>query len=224
METVVAVAIAILAAIFVASLISLLLVCKQKYCGRADLYKQSLAINRPTVELVSAMETHGEVSDVELTNVAFTPDIDDILENEAWIDDASGLIPHCLAILKTCHQLTEKLVGMTMNNSQIRSQADLGEVVVVAKRISPRVDDVVRSMYPPLDPKLLEARSTALLLSVSHLALVTKNACKMPGSLDWIDNSISDMEEHMSVLRQAAMSTEEQTPSEALEEPQSSQL
>lgn len=70
-----------------------------------------------------------------------------------------GLVPHCLSVLKTCKYLTEQLVGMTMGNSQtIQTQELLTEVVTVAKRISPRVDEVVVAMYPPLDPRLLEAR------------------------------------------------------------------
>ena len=68
-------------------------------------------------------------------------------------------MPHCIAILKTCHHLTERLVGMTMSNSEkIRTQEMLTDIVTVAKRINPRVDEVVQSMYPPLDPRLLEAR------------------------------------------------------------------
>jgi hypothetical protein len=48
---------------------------------------------------------------------------------------------------------------MTMNNSdKIRTEEMLTEIVSVAKRINPRVDEVVQSMYPPLDPRLLEAR------------------------------------------------------------------
>ena len=48
------------------------------------------------------------------------------------------------------------------------------EIAQVSRLISPRVDDVVRSMYPPLDPRLLEARSSALVLSVSQLALIVR--------------------------------------------------
>ena len=70
-----------------------------------------------------------------------------------------GLAPHCLAILKTCHHLTEKLVGMTMGNTQeLRNPELLTDIVSIAKRISPRVDEVVLTLYPPLDPRLLEAR------------------------------------------------------------------
>ncbi|KAG7234778.1 hypothetical protein INR49_003992 [Caranx melampygus] len=152
------------------------------------------------------METQSEPSELELDDVVITnPHIEAILENEDWIEDASGLVSHCISILKICHTLTEKLVAMTMGSgAKVKAPASLSDIITVAKRISPRVDDVVRSMYPPLDPILLDARATALLLSVSHLVLVTRNACHMSGSMDWIDQSLHAAEDHMVVLREAA--------------------
>ncbi|TDH03224.1 hypothetical protein EPR50_G00160750 [Perca flavescens] len=98
---------------------------------------------------------------------------------------------------------------MTMGSgAKVKAPASLSDIITVAKRISPRVDDVVRSMYPPLDPILLDARATALLLSVSHLVLVTRNACHMSGSMDWIDQSLNAAEDHMVVLREAALASE----------------
>lgn len=70
-------------------------------------------------------------------------------------------MPHCLAILKVAHLLTEKLVNVTLSNAQqLQFPETLTDLVSVARRIGSRVDDVVRSMYPPLDPRLLEARYT----------------------------------------------------------------
>ena len=37
------------------------------------------------------------------------------------------------------------------------------------------------------------------MLSVSHLVMVTKNACHMSGVLDWIDQSLADVEDHLRV-------------------------
>ena len=42
-------------------------------------------------------------------------------------------------------------------------------------------------------------RCAALVLSVSHLVLLTKNACHLSGVLDWIDQSLADVEDHLSV-------------------------
>ncbi|KAG9350074.1 hypothetical protein JZ751_026427 [Albula glossodonta] len=158
METVVIVAIGVLATIFLASFVALVVVCRHRYCRPADLLHHF--DSKPTMDLISAMETQSEPSELELDDVVITnPHIEAILENEDWIEDAS-------------------------------------------------VDDVVRSMYPPLDPKLLDARATALLLSVSHLVLVTRNACHISGSMDWIDQSLHAAEDHMIVLREAALASE----------------
>uniref|UniRef100_A0A7N8XG84 Transmembrane protein 98 n=1 Tax=Mastacembelus armatus TaxID=205130 RepID=A0A7N8XG84_9TELE len=238
METVVIVAIGVLATIFLASFIALVVVCRHRYCHPHDLLHHFNS--KPTVDLIGAMETQSEPSELELDDVVITnPHIEAILENEDWIEDASyvvtlttvyftsicasvinsnyfceffsnsGLVSHCISILKICHTLTEKLVAMTMGSgAKVKAPASLSDIITVAKRISPRVDDVVRSMYPPLDPILLDARATALLLSVSHLVLVTRNACHISGSMDWIEQSLHAAEDHMVVLREAALASE----------------
>ncbi|KAM7067775.1 transmembrane protein 98 isoform 1-T1 [Molossus nigricans] len=208
METVVIVAIGVLATIFLASFAALVVVCRQRYCRPRDLLQRY--DSKPIVDLIGAMETQSEPSELELDDVVITnPHIEAILENGDWIEDASGLMSHCIAILKICHTLTEKLVAMTMGSgAKMKTSASVSDIIVVAKRISPRVDDVVKSMYPPLDPKLLDARTTALLLSVSHLVLVTRNACHLTGGLDWVDQSLSAAEEHLEVLREAALASE----------------
>ncbi|NXQ92610.1 TMM98 protein, partial [Nyctibius grandis] len=158
METVVIVAIGVLATIFLASFVALVVVCRQRYCHPKDLRHHY--DTKPIVDLMGTTETPSEPSELELDDVVITnPHIEAILENEDWVEDASGLVSHCIAILKICHTLTEKLVAMTMGSgARVKSPASLGDIIVVAKRISPRVDDVVRSMSPPLDPKLLDAR------------------------------------------------------------------
>uniref|UniRef100_A0A3Q2XRX5 Transmembrane protein 98 n=1 Tax=Hippocampus comes TaxID=109280 RepID=A0A3Q2XRX5_HIPCM len=203
METVVIVAIGVLATIFLASLAALVVVCRHRYCHPHHLLHHF--DSKPTVDLIGAMETQSELSELELDDVVITnPHIEAILENEDWIEDASYVFS-----ISICHTLTEKLVALTMGSgAKVKAPASLSDIITVAKRISPRVDDVVRSMYPPLDPILLDARATALLLSVSHLVLVTRNACHMSGSLDWIDQSLHAAEDHMVVLREAALASE----------------
>ncbi|KAK6473084.1 transmembrane protein 98 [Huso huso] len=207
METVVIVAISVLATIFLASFVALVVVCRQRYCRPSHLLQPF--DSKPTVDLIGAMETQSEPSELELDDVVITnPHIEAILENEDWIEDAS-LTYLCIYLMQICHTLTEKLVAMTMGSgAKVKAPASLSDIIIVAKRISPRVDDVVRSMYPPLDPKLLDARATALLLSVSHLVLVTRNACHMSGGMDWIDQSLNAAEDHMTVLREAALASE----------------
>ncbi|XP_066119429.1 transmembrane protein 98-like [Saccopteryx bilineata] len=188
METVVIVAIGVLATIFLASFAALVVVCRQRYCRPRDLLQRY--DSKPIVDLIRAMETQSEPSELELDDVVITnPHIEAILETGDWIEDASGLMSHCIAILKICHTLTEKLVAMTMGSGvKMKTSASVSDIIVVAKRISPR--------------------TTALLLSVSHLVLVTRNACHLTGGLDWIDQSLSAAEEHLEVLREAALASE----------------
>ncbi|KAL5006359.1 hypothetical protein ScPMuIL_015165 [Solemya velum] len=209
MDTVVAIAIGVLATIFVASLVGLIVVCKQKYCKKPDLITTQHKDTQPDVQLidegVSQCQTGVELEDVQIT----PPNIEQILKDERWVDDASGLVPHCISILKICHHLSERLVAMAMGNTdQIHSPELLIEIVTIAKRINPRVDEVVSSMYPPMDPRLLEARCAALVLSVSHLVLVTKHACKFSGLLDWIDQSLADVDDHLRILHEASVAAE----------------
>uniref|UniRef100_A0AC11BZ80 Transmembrane protein 98 n=2 Tax=Caprinae TaxID=9963 RepID=A0AC11BZ80_SHEEP len=138
METVVIVAIGVLATIFLASFAALVVVCRQRYCRPRDLLQ--CYDSKPIVDLIGAMETQSEPSELELDDVVITnPHIEAILENEDWIEDASGLMSHCIAILKICHTLTEKLVAMTMGSgAKMKTSASVSDIIVVAKRISPR--------------------------------------------------------------------------------------
>ncbi|XP_013774461.1 transmembrane protein 98-like isoform X2 [Limulus polyphemus] len=199
MEAVVAVAISVLAVVFLGSLVALIVMCRQKYCRQSDLLSSHFNDNRPDIHLINTDNS----TNVDLDDVRLHPNIERIIADEQWVDDATGIVPHCLAILKKCHNLTERLVAMTMSSVSHQSQKKLWEIIEVAKMISPRVDDVVRSMYPPLDARLLEARCSSLLLSVSHLALMMRFACHISKSPHWIDEALADMEEHLQVLRDA---------------------
>lgn len=59
-----------------------------------------------------------EDSEMELGEVQLYPNLEQILADEQWIDDATGLVPHCLSILKTCRFLTERLTAVTMSTMQ----------------------------------------------------------------------------------------------------------
>lgn len=70
METVVIVAIGVLATIFLASFAALVVVCRQRYCRPRDLLQRY--DSKPIVDLISAMETQSEPSELELGDVVIT--------------------------------------------------------------------------------------------------------------------------------------------------------
>ncbi|XP_009949307.1 PREDICTED: transmembrane protein 98 [Phaethon lepturus] len=88
METVVIVAIGVLATIFLASFVALVVVCRQRYCHPKDLRHHY--DTKPIVDLMGTTETPSEPSELELDDVVITnPHIEAILENEDWVEDAS---------------------------------------------------------------------------------------------------------------------------------------
>ncbi|RWS29854.1 hypothetical protein B4U80_11613 [Leptotrombidium deliense] len=195
METVVVVAIGVLAIVFLGSLIALIVICQQRYCRRDFLFKH-LSNSGHEANLIS--NSHNS-NNMELDDVRLHPDIDKILADAQWVDDVTGLIPHCLAILKGCHHLTERLVAATMavmpHYDEQNQQKKLWEIIKVAQKISPRVDDVLQSMYPPLDSRLLEARCLSLILSVTHLSMVICFSCHIKGN--WVEDSLDELDDQL---------------------------
>jgi hypothetical protein len=209
MDVGVVVAIGVLSAVFIVALIALVVVLKKRYCKPVDLISQQYRDAEPDTDLVGNMEGLSENPVLELDDVGLNRNLDEILSNEVWASDAAGLMPHCLAILKTAHQLTDKLVAVTLADAQqLKFPETLTDLVAVARRIGTRVDDVVRALYPPLDPRLLEARCSSLMLSVSHLAMLAKSSSSLSGVLDWVDQSLADVEEHLKVLSEASLAYE----------------
>lgn len=198
METVVLVAIGTLSVVFVGSLAALIVICRRYY--KKDIFKDQ--DSRPEANLITQS---GSLNHMELDDVQIHPEIDKILADSQWVDDATGLIPYCLAILKSCHHLTERLVGATMSllphYDEDDQQKKLWEIIKSAQRISPRVDDCVTSMYPPLDPRLLESRCLSLVLSVTQLAMVIKYLCHIKSQ--WVEDSIRELENQVKVLHDA---------------------
>lgn len=144
------------------------------------------------------------LNDINLGNA-----LEQIINDEQWVDDASGLIPHCLAILRTCHHLTERLATIIVGPPGIKGSTN--RIIQSAKRVPPRVDDVVRSMYPPLDAKLLEARTLALVLAVGQLALLTQNLLNSDEKLHWIDVNLEELDNLLIILRKSVHDVEENT-------------
>ncbi|XP_065839651.1 transmembrane protein 98-like [Oscarella lobularis] len=215
MKPAIVIGLSILGIIFLLALVALFVICRRRYCSRAEyLIKRRASETASTDAENDGVDVQWSKDDDE---VSFPPDpriarFEQMSEESGCLDDPLGLIPHCLEVLKTCHQLTDRLVAVTMKNaSKAESKEKVGEIVTVARRITPRVDDLVRSMYPPLDAKLIEARATALLLSVNHLVLVAKGACKLPYALQWVDDCVLAIDDHLETLRSAAMAEELQS-------------
>jgi hypothetical protein len=178
MELVVAVAIGVLTMIFIGSLIALLLVCRHRYCFQHQLdQKPILKYSKDNLEAAGQDLNSNEY---ELDDVLqLSPNIEKVLKDNDWINDTTGLVQHCLAILKSCHSVTDKLSGLSF--SPVHGDQELmDEVRRATSRVMPRVDDLVRAMYTGgrkgVQAPLLEARAAALVLAINNLVLAFRSA------------------------------------------------
>lgn len=78
------------------------------YCAYYKLITKLIFNFRPDIHLIESD------AELELRDVCLHPDIKEILADEQWIDDATGLVPHTLAVLRACHKLTERLAALAM--------------------------------------------------------------------------------------------------------------
>lgn len=193
-DSLVAAAFGALGVIFVGAFVGLVVICRKQHQRKrwSRLDNRSMKKNKNEHELAMAL------GDIGLNNA-----LEQIISDQQWVDDASGLIPHCLVILRTCHGLTERLATLAMGPSVKRFSNRLTDA---AKRIPSRVDDVVQAMYPPLDARLLEARVAALVLAVGQLALLTQSA--IGSHVEWIDECLEEMDKHLLLLRNVSQEKE----------------
>lgn len=53
---------------------------------------------------------------VALSEIGLANAWEKILSDEHWINDASGLIPECLGVLRTCHNIIEQLINLAVQS------------------------------------------------------------------------------------------------------------
>ncbi|VDM24919.1 unnamed protein product [Toxocara canis] len=130
-----------------------------------------------------------------------------VLDSNQWIYDVTGMLQHCVAILKLCHATIEKLssVPLTAISPQLNDS-----ILRATNRIMPRFDDLLRAMAAnqacssvifgdAVDIRILEARASSLVSVCWALASpFTIVSCK---NVEAIDGALREMENHVEALR-----------------------
>uniref|UniRef100_A0A914Y601 Transmembrane protein 98 n=1 Tax=Panagrolaimus superbus TaxID=310955 RepID=A0A914Y601_9BILA len=121
------------------------------------------------------------------------------LNSNQWVYDVSGILEHCVAVLKLCHTLTDKLAKIPLNSIS----PQLNDVICQATaRVVPRFDDLLQSMAAPnVDVRLIEARVVALCCSC--WSLVSPFYLMNPKYKEVFGQLINDMEGHQKCLQLA---------------------
>ena len=106
---------------------------------------------------------------------------------------------HCVAVLKLCHTLTDKLAKIPLNSIS----PQLNDVICQATaRVVPRFDDLLQSMAAPnVDVRLIEARVVALVTTC--WSLVSPFYLMNPKYKEVFGQLINDMEVHQRFLQLA---------------------
>ncbi|MCP9264405.1 Transmembrane protein 98 [Dirofilaria immitis] len=147
------------------------------------------------------------------------PLIAQALDSNQWIYDVSGMLQHCVVILKLCHALTEKLSIIQLNSIAPKLNE---QVVTTTARIMPRFDDLIRTVAASqsrrgylsaitylfiveisdmgaVDVRLLEARASSLVSACWALAFPF--TVISPKHMDSLDGILNEMEDHVEALR-----------------------
>jgi hypothetical protein len=186
MDIVVYLAIAVLGVVFIISLLILIIMCRRKYEYNRLLVNQSLRFSKLR---------HENVDDI----IQLSPHISNALNSNQWVYDVSGILEHCVAVLKLCHTLTDKLAKIPLNSIS----PQLNDVICQATaRVVPRFDDLLQSMAAPnVDVRLIEARVVALVTTC--FSLVSPFYLMNPKYKEVFGQLINDMEIHQKYLQVA---------------------
>lgn len=140
MDVVVYLALAVLGAVFLFSLFILIVMCRRRYDYGRLLEAQSLRFSKlqsqncdDIVELGphickfigKGIEFWLSCAYGRLRVLYDLADLAHALDNNLWVYEVTGVLEHCVAVLKLCHHLTEHLAKVPLN--QINPQ--LNEII-----------------------------------------------------------------------------------------------
>ncbi|VIO95556.1 MGC80088 protein, putative [Brugia malayi] len=186
MEVVVYLALFVLASVFCFSSFILIVMCRRRAQARERLHAAmaSLSFTKVNNENVESVLQLG-------------PLIAQVLDSNQWIYDVSGMLQHCVVVLKLCHALTEKLSVIQLNSIAPKLNE---QVVTATARIMPRFDDLIRTVAAnQVDIRLLEARASSLVSACWALAFPF--TVISPKHMDSLDGVLNEMEDHVEALR-----------------------
>lgn len=188
MDTVVYLALLVLAAVFLVSLIVLVLMCR-----RRQLQKKNL--------LVSPHLRFSKLRNENLdTLVQLTPLLADALDKNNWVYDVGGILQHCVVILKLSHSLSEKLAIIPLSHTSPQLQDFVCEAT---HKVMPRFDDLLAAIASPkVDVRILEARASAL--ATVCWSLLMPFCLVFPKNKEVLTEPVTNMHMHLEALRAAA--------------------
>ena len=89
--------------------------------------------SRSDIHLISSLDMEDgdyNMDNIDPEDLIIHPDLDKVLETHRWkwVDDALGIVPHCLQMLKGCHLMSERLVTTAMVSTDQQKFIELAMV------------------------------------------------------------------------------------------------
>ncbi|KJH46380.1 hypothetical protein DICVIV_07548 [Dictyocaulus viviparus] len=126
--------------------------------------------------------------------------ISQALDKNTWVYDVTGLLQHCVAVLRLCHQLTDHLAAIPLQHASAQLSYMLCQAT---QRVMPRFDDLLSAVASPaVDIRVLEARATAL--ATVCWALYLPFSLISQKYRETMGDPLRQMDYHLDALRQAA--------------------
>ncbi|XP_003475768.1 cyclin-D1-binding protein 1 [Cavia porcellus] len=124
-----------------------------------------------------------------------------------WSEEDQELIVPCLALVRASKACLKKIRILVAENGKKDQVAQLDDIVDISEEISPSVDDLALSIYPPMC-HLTVRMNSAKLLSVLRKALeVTKASHVTPQPEDsWIPLLINAVDDCMNKIKELTQS------------------
>lgn len=193
----------VLTAVLVAAIIGILW-CLHKKRRRGAHQFERMNDLMPTPNANGRYDTPPAVGEMTPPRRKGPPVLDVFDDDRALETHASYIIPDSLQLLKQCKGVTHKLMAMVIegtskDRSKILVLNNLEEIIACAKTVSPAVDRVTQTMYPPVDEQNMLLAATDLVTAVEDLAQVTQfNSVK--GTMTWLDTAVAGVLHDFKVL------------------------
>ncbi|KAK2889691.1 hypothetical protein Q8A67_015066 [Cirrhinus molitorella] len=122
-----------------------------------------------------------------------------------WSESDRQLISHCQGLMKASGASLRKLSSAVKNNGKLDTDeniAQLDDLADAAKEISPSVDDLALSLYPPVDRSAVEANVCKLACVLKKVLEITRSShvCA-EADVSWVEFLNGAVEHNLEKIR-----------------------
>ncbi|XP_003900896.1 cyclin-D1-binding protein 1 isoform X2 [Papio anubis] len=154
----------------------------------------------------------GLLNDTDENNSDNRNDEDDVLgfpsnQDLYWSEDDQELIIPCLALVRASKACLKKIRILVAENGKKDQVAQLDDIVDISEEISPSVDDLALSIYPPMCHLTVRINSAKLVSVLKKALEITKASHVTPQPEDsWIPLLINAIDHCMNRIKELTQS------------------